>query len=177
MIALVIPRNHSPLVVDMKRCIALSSVLQLNLHMAKARGFREPPCGGVRGSFRPRHGACLWPHSHHGHALSHNQHTLIENLSRNHAVSTAVEERKVAQSPGQFLRDAEHHFHSCSMFVQGYAWPIQSLFNVTIRDNLLYSSLCTLGTSLGKQRLGARFVSPYLHTQFKDTAPQDGHCD
>ena len=26
--------------------------------MAKARGFRVPPCGGVRGSFRPRHAAC-----------------------------------------------------------------------------------------------------------------------
>ena len=43
--------------------------------MPEGRGFREPPCGSVRGSFRPRHGACSWPRSHRGHAPIHSRHT------------------------------------------------------------------------------------------------------
>jgi L-cystine uptake protein TcyP (sodium:dicarboxylate symporter family) len=35
-------------------------MLALNLPMAQARGFRVPPCGGMRGAFRPRRGAWSW---------------------------------------------------------------------------------------------------------------------
>ena len=47
----------------------------LNLPMAKARGFREPPCGSVRGSFRPRQQVCSQPHSHRGHEPFHTRRT------------------------------------------------------------------------------------------------------
>jgi hypothetical protein len=39
----------------------LLSLGLLNLPMAKAMGFQTPPCGGPRGSFRPRQRVCSLP--------------------------------------------------------------------------------------------------------------------
>src|SRR5437870_7627935 len=56
------------------QCAAIATqdeIRVLNLPTAKAGGFREPPCDGVRGAFRPRQSTCSWPHSHHGHGQLH----------------------------------------------------------------------------------------------------------
>src|SRR5260370_29109771 len=66
--------------------------------MAKARGFRGPPRGGVRGSFRPRQRACSWPHSHHGHALTHNQHTATALPTSPHSQSDRTGSHMLSRS-------------------------------------------------------------------------------